>query len=169
MIYRKIPDTDEPGFRFLCLYEKTERRKMDIDIEEMLKKPYMVMDILPYRVPENSEGQYAAVENYFRSLPQKEVITRKYTDIILKLNCYYDICVSYGYSEEWSDNPAPQEFADAVMNRKINSVRILIPSADMMIDIDRDDTYAVVFGEDEEVLKLLEKLAAAEGLFMWKP
>ena len=39
----------------------------------------------------------------------------------------------------------------------------------MMIDIDRDDTYAVVFGEDEEILKLLEKLAAAEGLFMWKP
>lgn len=142
---------------------------MNIDIEEMLKKPYMVMDILPYRVPENSEGQYASVENYFRSLPQKEVITRKYTDIILKLNCYYDICVSYGYSEECSDNPAPQEFADAVMNRKINSVRILIPSADMMIDIDRDDTYAVVYGGDETVLKLLEKLAAAEGLFMWKP
>lgn len=142
---------------------------MDIDIEEMLKKPYMIIDILPYRVPENSEGQYASVENYFRSLPQKEVITRKYSNIILKLNCYYDIRVSFSYLGIWRENPTPDEFAFVMNDRRIDHTRVLIPSADMMIDIDRDDTYAVVFGEDEEVLKLLEKLAAAEGLFMWKP
>ena len=34
-------------------------------IEELLNKPYWIIDVLPERVPENSPGRYFAVEDYF--------------------------------------------------------------------------------------------------------
>ncbi len=36
-------------------------------VEELLKKPCYVIDILPERVPADSKGQFLAVEHYFLS------------------------------------------------------------------------------------------------------
>lgn len=34
-------------------------------IEELLEKPYWIIDILPKQVPKDSPGQYFAVEDFF--------------------------------------------------------------------------------------------------------
>ncbi len=34
-------------------------------VEELLQCPYWIIDILPLQVPEDSPGQYFAVEKYF--------------------------------------------------------------------------------------------------------
>ena len=43
-------------------------------VEELLREPYVIIDILPRRVPENSPGQYFAVEKYFRNEPQVSAV-----------------------------------------------------------------------------------------------
>ena len=38
-----------------------------MDIDKLLNSEYWIIDILPKRVPEDSPGQYFAVENHFLS------------------------------------------------------------------------------------------------------
>ena len=68
-------------------------------IEEYLKRPYWVIDILPKQVPAGSKGQYFEIEKYYREHPQIDNIYRKFTNILLKLNCYEDIDVSHDGDE----------------------------------------------------------------------
>ena len=53
-------------------------------IEELLEKPYWIIDILPEQVPADSAGQYFAVEEYFRRQPETK---QKKINVILKINC----------------------------------------------------------------------------------
>ena len=46
-------------------------------IDELLMKPYWIIDIRPKRVPENAEGQYFAVEKYFRTALRDELQLQK--------------------------------------------------------------------------------------------
>lgn len=43
---------------------------MSATIEELLERPYWVIDILPWQVPADSPGKYFAVERYFLQEPQ---------------------------------------------------------------------------------------------------
>ena len=63
-------------------------------IEEYLEKPYWVIDILPKQVPADSRGQYFEIEEYYLEHPQIDIIYKKFTNILLKLNCYEDFVVS---------------------------------------------------------------------------
>ena len=49
------------------------------NIEEMLEKPYWIVDILPERVPKDSPGRYFAIEQYFleESRRKNRVYTRE--------------------------------------------------------------------------------------------
>lgn len=38
---------------------------MTENIDDLLQKPYWIIDILPKQVPADSSGQYFAVEKYF--------------------------------------------------------------------------------------------------------
>lgn len=62
-------------------------------IEELLSKPYWIMDILPMQVPKDGEGQYAAVERYY--LDRKRIMgtKHKHINVVLKMNCYRDILI----------------------------------------------------------------------------
>ena len=62
-------------------------------IEELLEKEYRVIDILPEQVPAGSPGQYFAVEKYFLGKPALAEIHRRFTRLLLKLNCYSDFQV----------------------------------------------------------------------------
>ena len=66
---------------------------MMVDIEELLSKPYWIVDILPKQVPANAGGQYFTIEKYFLSPPHIDAIYRKFANMMLKLNCYDDIKV----------------------------------------------------------------------------
>ena len=125
-------------------------------IEELLEKPYWIMDILPGRVPKDSPGQYFAVEDFLlkEQLPE---IKKKHINVILKLNCYMDITI------DDEKNPAPEQIRDTMLERY---VCIMLGNA--MILSEPDDTHLTVFNPDEELLELIKEISSAEGLFVWK-
>ena len=129
------------------------RRQKTID--ELLETPCWVIDPLPKRVPENGPGQYFAVDRYFRDT-QFETIRQKQCNLVLKLNCYEDI------SLEDEVNPAPERLI-----AKMKSGYVNIRVGDALITSDKDDPYIAVFNAGEELLDLVRKLAASEGLFVW--
>ena len=126
-------------------------------VDELLQKPYWIIDILPEQVPKDSPGQYFAVEDYFLR-EQLDAVKQKHINVILKLNCYMDISV------EGETNPAPDKVA-AVMRERY----VYIMAGDAMILSEPDDTHMTVFDPDDRLLELLRSLSASEGLFVWKP
>ena len=134
-------------------------------IEELLERPCWVNDLLPYRVPEESAGQYFAVEEYFLKDPQNRRLRQCFVQILLKLNCYYDFLV-YLNDKETAENPSPDRLEEMILqNRDI--VDIVLEEA--MIVVRHDDTYMSVYDPDERLLEILKPLAAVNGLFLWKP
>jgi len=160
-----------------------------LGIDEILEKPCWVIDILPERVPEDSEGQYFTIEKYYRREPQVSLLRRKFADVVLKLNCYYDISVIGDFneavrmadSEEAADlvvaaavagaevNPAPSDLAGLFEGPgTVSCVRVMIGGEDTLIVSDKDDTYMAVYNPSERLLGLVSRIAEAEGLFVWR-
>ena len=129
-------------------------------IEELLEKPYWIIDILPDQVPADSLGQYFAVEKYFLGKERIGMIKQKHIDLILKLNCYRRISID----EEEEGNPSPERIANEMRERYL-----YIMLNDSMILSEPDDTHMTVFNPDKETLELIRKLAAGEGLYVWQP
>ena len=137
-------------------------------IETLLNKPYWVVDFLPEQVPEGSAGQFFAVEDYWLREPAFSALHRRFTDILLKLNCYYDFQVCAADSEEFVRNPTPDVLAARILGAQEN-LCILLPREDALITLDRDDTCMTVYNPSETLLNRLRLLASAEGLFLWQP
>ncbi len=137
-------------------------------IETLLNKPYWVIDFLPEQVPDGNAGQFFAVEEYYLREPALSTLRRRFTDILLKLNCYYDFQVCAADSEEFVRNPAPDVLAARILGAQEN-LCILLPREDALITLDRDDTCMTVYNPSETLLNRLRLLATAEGLFLWQP
>ncbi len=125
-------------------------------IEELLEKPYWILDILPKQVPKDSPGQYFAIEDFFLK-EQLTEIKKKHIDVILKLNCYMDITI------DGEKNPAPERIRDIMMERYV-----YIMLGDSMILSEPDDTHMTVFNPAEELLDLIREISSSEGLFVWE-
>ncbi len=132
---------------------------MESTVEELLQRPYWIIDILPSRVPEGSGGQYFAVEKYFLD-HEREQIKQKHIDLVLKLNCYRDIRIS----DETAVDPPPEHLA-AQMRKRVLCIMI----GESMILSEPDDTHLTVFDPDPQLLELIRQIAAGQGLFVWKP
>ena len=129
-------------------------------IEELLQKPYWIIDILPKRVPVDSEGQYFSIERYYLSEPMRSEISRKHINVVLKLNCYRDISLG----DDVTTNPDPDRTAELLGNEYV-----CILTGDSLIVRDPDNTYMTLYNPDEVLLDLIRTIAMAEGLFVWKP
>lgn len=129
-------------------------------IEELLQSPYWIVDILPKQVPEDSAGQYFAVEKYYLTGDRLAAIKQKHINVVLKLNCYVDISID----EETELNPPPERVADEMRNRYL-----YLMAGEGMILSEPDDTHLTVFDPDPQLLELIKTIAAGEGLFVWKP
>ena len=136
----------------------------DARIEELLEKPCWVIDGLPERVPENSAGQYASLEEVFHT-PE---LFEKFTAILLKLNCYYDLHVNC--REEWMTNPSAAVLSAWIRDVFETQGRILILTApqEALFALNGDDNYMTVYGPDAVLLERTGRIAGAEGLFVWK-
>ena len=128
-------------------------------IEALLEKEYRVIDILPEQVPAGSPGQYFAVEEYFLRKPALAEIHRRFTRLLLKLNCYSDFQVSFADGEHFTLNPAP-ELLDAWINGEQKDLCILLPGEDALITLNHASAA---------LLERTERLASAEGLFVRQP
>lgn len=138
-------------------------------IEELLNSTCYVMDILPQRVEKDDEGQYFAVEDYYRKQAELSKLYSKFTDILLKLNCYYDFQVSF--HDGWNKNPLPETLAEWVSQCSKGGnvfLNILIESENVMITVNGDDLYMSLYNPNNKFIALIEKLAGAEGLFVRK-
>ncbi len=136
-------------------------------IERLLTGEYCVIDILPEQVPEDSPGQFFSVEEYFRTSGRLQELRGKFADILLKLNCYDDIQVCFYPEEIWEKNPDPGRLAERICGMPENNfVRVLLESEEAMIDLDGCDIYMTVYGANNALMKRLEALAMAEGLFV---
>lgn len=125
-------------------------------IEELLEKPYWIIDILPKQVPKDSPGQYFAVEDFFLKEELSE-IKKKHINVVLKLNCYMDITIDDDM------NPSPEQIRDTMLGRDV-----YIMMGESMILSETDDTHLTLFNPDEGVLDMINVIASSEGLFVWK-
>ena len=139
-------------------------RNPDERIEELLETDCFVIDALPERVPEHSAGQYPALEEVFHT-PR---LFAKFTAVLLKLNCYYDLHVSY--REERMTNPSAAVLSAWMSDVFETQGRILILTGpeEALITLDGDDSHMTIYDPDETMLGRIEKLAASEGLFVWE-
>lgn len=136
--------------------------------EPMLSKPCWVVDFLPEQVPRKSAGQFFAVEKYYLQQPLLADLHRRFTDILLKLNCYSDFLVSFPDTDQQVMNPAPDLLASWIASGK-KDLCIMLPGENTLITLNHDDTCMTVFNPPEHLVGRIRNLAAASGLFLWQP
>ena len=98
--------------------------------------------------------------------PQFGMICKKFSSILIKLNCDYDISVCNAFNV-WSDNPLPETIEESLTSGK--NIYVVLKSEDAMIGVNGDDHYMTLFNPNENLLELVKLLAHSEGLFVWKP
>lgn len=146
--------------------------KQDNDkiVEGLLEKPYWVVDFLPYQVPEDSRGQFFAVERYYLEELRHERLCRQFADVLLKLNCYHDLTVNRNSSDEWIKNPAPATLVawldDALHH---GHMCILIDDGEALITASGGDIHMTLYNPSPALLQLVQQLATSAGLFLWQP
>ena len=149
--------------------ETADPRRFDDMMGELLEGPYWIVDILPEQVGADAAGQYFAVERYFLQRSRIIPLRRKYAELLLRLNCYVDMAVSFDSCKSWETNPDPEAFAERLAGLSGNEfLRAVFAEQNAMIDYDRNDTYLTVYDPGEALLGKVRALAAAEGLFVWK-
>ena len=142
----------------------------DALIEELLEGPYQIVDLLPAQVPADAAGQYFAVERYYLQTERLRSLRRRQAEILLRLNCYFDMAVSFDSCESWEVNPDPEIFAEHMEDLSGGSfLRAVFEAQHAMIDLDPGDTYMTVFDPDSRLSDMLRELAAAAGLFLSNP
>lgn len=151
-------------------YEAADPRRFDELMGKLLEGPYWIVDILPEQVSADAAGQYFAVERYFLQRSRIVPLHRKYAEILLRLNCYHDMAVSFDACASWETNPDPETFAERVAGLSGNEfLRAVFAEQYAMIDYDHNDTYLTVYDPGAALLDKVSALAAAEGLFLWSP
>ena len=150
--------------------EAADPRRFDDMMGALLEGPYRIVDILPKQVPSDAAGQYFAVERFFLHRERIVPLRRKYAEILLRLNCYHDMAVSFDSCASWETNPDPESFAERVTGLSGNEfLRAVFPQQNAMIDYDRSDTFLTVYDPGAALLDKVRAFAAAEGLFVWSP
>ena len=134
-------------------------------IEELLEMPCLVVDFLPEQVPEKDARQYFAVEKYYLEPERYAGFREKFTDILVKLSCYYAFSVCEATVGKLFDNPAPEWLAGKIREKK--DLCVLLPEEKVLITLNRDDLYMSVYNAGGKVLGIIRKLAEANGLFVW--
>ena len=129
-------------------------------IEELLEKPYWVLDILPEQVKEDSPGQFFAVERYFLEPSRLAAVKERHIKAILKLNCYRSLSID----EETETNPPPERIAKEMRTRSV-----CLLTGESLILSEPDDFSMTLYHPDDELLDLITDLAAGEGLYVWQP
>ena len=130
---------------------------------------YWVIDFLPVLVPADGVGQYFAVEEYLRSSEEGKEIYERFVRLLLKLNCYDDLCVTSGEDDEPVINPEPAQLADLVCAcRKPGYGLCMRTGSAAVITLNSEDLYMTLYEPDDDLLRLMGMLCASEGLFLRK-
>ncbi len=137
-------------------------------IDELLEKPCYVIDFLPEQVKPDAEGQFFEVEYYLLNSDKHFLLKDKFVNIILKLMCYYHVCIQW---KGWIDRPSPQKVEEAVstiMDKHSGWLNILLPEENVLVVFEWDSLSLAVYNSSVEMQTLMQKIAGSEGLFWWK-
>ena len=137
-------------------------------LDIFFEKEYWVVDFLPKQVPENVGGRFFSVEDYYLEPSRYVVLRERFSDILLKLYCYYDLRLFVNDDTEGIINPEPEMLASHIMDNQGN-LCILIGASEALVTLGRDDTNLTVYAPSEDLLELIRMLAGVVGLFVWKP
>lgn len=135
-------------------------------VDDYLEKPYWLIDILPKQVPANSRGQYFKIERYWLQQPQFGSICRKFANLLMKLNCYYEVSVADA-SGAASVGLQPESIEKMLTGG--DAVYMVMDSENAMFGFNGDDHYMTLYNPSKELLEFVSLLASSEGLFVWKP
>ena len=139
----------------------------DKTVERLLQQPYWVIDMLPKQVPQDSKGQFFVVEQYYLEGPRHERLCQQFADVLLKLNCYYDLHVSHD-DDEWVTNPQPAVMAEWLSESlQHGHLCALINDGDSLITASGGDICLTLYNPSPDLLQLVSELASAAGLFLW--
>jgi hypothetical protein len=134
--------------------------------ERLLLAPCWVIDFLPVQVPNESRGQFFAVERYYLA---SERLCRRFADVVLRLNCYHDLTVNCG-GDVWVKNPEPATLVawlhDALQNGHLCA---LLDDGDAMITASGGDTHLTLHNASDGLIEQVRQLATASGLYLWQP
>ena len=127
-----------------------------------------IVDLLPERVPREAGGQYFAVDRYFRQPERRGTLYRRFAELLLRLNCYSDLAVSFDGGDSWELNPEPEALADRLTGvAEGGFFRGVFPAEGVMVELDHGDTYLSFFDPEVKLLARLRKLAPAAGFCIW--
>ena len=138
-------------------------------VENLLERPYWVIDFLPMQVPEDSRGQFFAIEQYYLTGQRHERLRRQFADVLLKLNCYHDLTVNHG-GEDWLRNPDPEALV-AWLDEALQHGHLcaLIDDGDALVTASGGDTNLTLYNPSPDLLQLVQILTTASGLNLWQP
>jgi hypothetical protein len=137
-------------------------------LDDFFNKEYWVVDFLPKQVPENAGGRFFSVEQYYLEPFRYAVLRERFSEILLKLYCYYDLRLFVDDDTEGIFNPESELLAKHIKDNQGN-LCILIGTSEALITLSRDDTNLTVYAPSDDLLELIKTLAEAVGLFVWKP
>ena len=137
-------------------------------IDDFFDKEFWVVDFLPKQVPENAGGRFFSVEQYYLEPSRYSVMRERFSDILLKLYCYYDLHLFVDDDTEGIANPDPELLASHIKNNQ-SHLCMLIGTSKALITLGCDDTSMTLYSPSEDLLELIRTLAGAVGLFIWKP
>ena len=137
-------------------------------LDDFFDKEFWVVDFLPKQVPENAGGRFFSVEEFYLEPSRYAVMRERFSDILLKLYCYYDLRLFVDDDTEGLANPDPELFVNHIKDNQVN-LCIFVGASEGLITLSRDDTNMTVYAPSEDLLELIRMLADAVGLFVWKP
>ena len=142
-------------------------------IEELLEEKAWVIDILPLQVPAERNRQYAMLEAYYADESKTEQFAGRLSSILTKLYCYHDLLLYWPDDESQIEEPKMTDIAAAVKRCLLSAEKrdavldiLVMGEKPALIMLCRQDLYMSVYGPDEQLRQLLERLAGAEGLFV---
>ena len=139
---------------------------MNDDFNEVMKQSCWIIDIMPKRVPEAFYLQYQSTAAYFKDHSRFIDILRRFAQVLIKLNCYYEISVQIGFHDVEYLNPEPDFLTEQFL--KGQRIQVLIHETKTLIDYDYDDLWMSVFSADQDTLELIRCISASEGFCFWK-
>ena len=137
-------------------------------IEELMEKPYGLIDIYPITISKEKRDAYFEIERYFNQSLECQRFANKITRIILKALCYLDmeVCVNNRWLKEIKATELAM-YIQSVLIAKSGYMNLLLTKENTLIHISSGDLYVTVYNPNEQVEHIFQMLVQSEGLF-WR-
>lgn len=143
---------------------------MTDNIDELLKAPQSGIDFLPQQVKlEDNLSFFEQVEQYYLSKKQSKELAVKFTNILLKVLCYYKFTL-YFNNEKLEENASLlTKKVQQILSKQKGDLLVFIEDEEVLLQLSGGQLTLAVYNCGAEMEKLLKELALAEGLFYFPP